>query len=387
MTRSATLGLDEALLCELLHELGEEASHFRFEVAPNPCVGAAVLSGGKVIARGYHERWGSAHAELQALAAAERSGVPSEDWDLLVVTLEPCSSEGKTAACVDAILAAGIPRIVVGEVDPDTRHQGQGLERLRDAGLEVYLMEGHARLSDVSPHFLRWNRVDRLRRPRPWMLAKWAQTRTGQLQPPKDQGEGRWISSQASVQEVHHLRGRVDAILTGVGTVLADDPRLSVRAPGDPSKPPLRVILDSYLRTSPQARLFQAASAGEGAGEVHILTIAGADASRWRALEDVGAKVHGLHGEGGDHVALLEALTWLWEAGVRRVLLETGPTLLNECLERSFVDQVRVYTGSVNGGRGPSMGEWFQSARLLDRLDRESGGDSVLEAFLSDRIE
>lgn len=387
MTRSATLGLDEALLCELLRELGEEAAAFRFEVAPNPCVGAAVLSMGKVVARGYHEVWGGAHAERQALAAAERSDVPRESWDLLVVTLEPCSTAGKTAACVDAILASGIPRIVVGELDPDSRHQGRGLERLRDAGVEVYLLEGHARLSDVSPHFLRWTRVDRLRRPRPWLLGKWAQTRTGQLLPPEDIGEGRWISSEVSRQEVHRLRGKVDAIVTGVGTVLADDPRLSVRAPGDPAQPPMRVVLDSYLKTPPSAQLLQPARAAEGAGPVHILTIAGADAARWRALEDAGAQVHGLHGEGGDHVSLLEALSWLWEQGVRRAMLESGPTLLKECLERSFIDQVRVFTGDVNGGRGASMGEWFQSARLLHRLDRESGGDAVIEAFLSDRVE
>ncbi len=385
MTPSATLGLDETLLCELLKELGEEAAQTRFEVAPNPCVGAAVLSAGKVVARGFHEVWGGPHAEVQALAAAARTDTPPVEWDLLVVTLEPCSSEGKTAACTDAILASGIRRVVVGELDPDSRHQGRGIERLREAGLEVYLLEGHAPLSSVAPHFLAWNRVDRLRRPRPWLIAKWAQTRTGQLQPPEDVGEGRWISSMISQEEVHRLRGRVDALVTGVGTVLADDPRLTVRAPGDSTRRPLRVVLDSYLRTPPEARLFAPASPGEGVGEVHILTIAGADAARWRALEEAGAKVHGLHGEGGDHVSLLEALSWMWEQGIARALLEAGPTLLQECLDRSFVDQVRVYTGSVNGGRGPSMGQWFQSAKLLQRLDRESGGDSVLEGFLEAR--
>ena len=385
MTPSATLGLDEALLCELLEELGAAATLTRFEVAPNPCVGAAVLSAGSVVARGYHEVWGGPHAEVEALAAAARTAVPPEEWDLLVVTLEPCSSEGKTAACTEAILASGIRRVVVGELDPDARHQGRGIERLREAGLEVYLFEGRAPLTSVAPHFLAWNRVERLRRPRPWLIAKWAQTRTGQLQPPEDIGEGRWISSRDSQEEVHRLRGQVDAVVTGVGTVLADDPRLTVREPGDSAKRPLRVVLDSYLKTPPDARLFAPAAPGEGVGEVHILTIAGADAARWRALEDAGAKVHGLHGEEGDHVSLREALTWMWEQGIARALVEAGPTLLQACLERAFVDQVRVYTGSVNGGRGPSMGAWLQSAKLQQRLDRESGGDAVLEGFLEAR--
>ena len=384
MTHSATLGLDEALLCELLRELGEEARQHRFEVAPNPCVGAAVLSGGQVVARGFHQHWGGPHAEVAAFAAAGASAVPRADWEVLVVTLEPCSSEGKTGACVDAILASGIGHVVVGELDPDPRHRGQGLERLEEAGVSVHLLEGHARLEDVSPHFLRWTRPERLRRPRPWLVAKWAQTRTGQLQPPSDVGEGRWISSEASLHEVHHLRSRVDAIVTGAGTLLSDDPRLTVRAPADPASPPRRVVLDSYLRTPIEARIFEPAAEGEGAGPVTLLTIAGADASRWRALEEAGAEIHGLHGEGGDHVSLPDVLAWLWEQGVRRAMLETGPTLLSACLERDFVDQVRIYTGDVNGGEGVSMGTWLQGARLHERCDRESGPDAVLEAFVGE---
>jgi|LWDU01.1.fsa_nt_gi diaminohydroxyphosphoribosylaminopyrimidine deaminase/5-amino-6-(5-phosphoribosylamino)uracil reductase len=381
MNNSVTLGLDEALLSELLRELGREAKAFRFEVAPNPCVGAAALSGGRVLARGYHQSWGGVHAEVAALEAAHKAD-PKGKPDLLVVTLEPCSSEGKTGACTDAILAAKIPRVVVGELDPDPRHKGRGMEVLRAAGVEVFLLEGSAPLRDVSPQFLRWLQPERLRRPRPHLLAKWAQTRTGQLEPPEDIGDGRWISCEVSVQEVQRLRGKTDAILTGMGTVLADDPRLSVRAPGDPTHAPLRVVLDSYLRTPPEARLFDPVQSNEGLGELHILTIAGADAARWRALEKAGAQVHGLHGEGGDHVALAEALTWLWDRGVRRALLEAGPTLLQACLDRNFVDQVRIYTGEVSGGRGVSMGSWMQSAKLLERLDRESGQDAVIEAFL-----
>jgi diaminohydroxyphosphoribosylaminopyrimidine deaminase / 5-amino-6-(5-phosphoribosylamino)uracil reductase len=382
MTHGLTASLDADLLEGILTDLGREASRFRFEVAPNPCVGAVILSGGHEVARGYHQVWGGAHAEVEALSGARASGVPSESWDLMLVTLEPCSSSGKTPPCVEAIIASGIGCVVVGELDPDARHRGRGLEQLRDAGLEVYLMDGHASLEDISPHFLDWNSMERLRRPRPWMVAKWAQTRTGQLLPPEDIGEGRWISCDLSREEVHRLRGKVDAVVTGVGTVLADDPRLTVRLPGDPTDPPLRVVLDSYLRMPSDSRILAQAEDGEGAGRVHILTIAGANAARWRELEGAGASVHGLRGEGGDHVSLIGALEWLWEQGVRRALLETGPTLLLEALERHFVDQVRIYTGDVSGGRGVSLGDWLATAKLEQRLDRELGSDSVLEAFL-----
>ena len=384
MIHGLTESLDDALLTRLLAELGVEAASHRFAVAPNPCVGAAVLSGGRVVATGFHGRWGGPHAEVLALAAAERSGVPSEEWDLLLVTLEPCSSTGKTPPCVEAILASGIPRVVVGALDPDSRHRGRGLEQLRDAGREVYLMEGEARLEEISPHFLAWTSADRLSRPRPWTIAKWAQTRTGQLLPPEEVGEGRWISCDESREEVQLLRGRVDAIVTGVNTVLADDPRLTVRLPGDPSRPPLRVVLDSYLRTPTDARLFACPAEGEGAGAVHILTLAGSNAPRWNALAEVGAEVHGLHGEAGDHVSLREVQEWLWDQGVRRALLEAGPTLLQEMLERFFVDQLLVFTDGINGGRGVSMGPWLSSAKILQRLDRESGADAVLEGFLSE---
>ena len=374
--------LDEALLVRLLTELESEAREQRFGVAPNPCVGAAILSAGQVVARGVHQKFGEAHAEIEAIAAAERSEVPRADWDLMAVTLEPCSSSGKTPPCVEAILKAGIPRVVVGELDPDARHQGAGLEALRDAGVEVYLLDGHVSLNKSSPYFLRWNAPERVRRPRPWTIAKWAQTRTGQLQPPQDIGAGRWISCHASQLEVHQLRGSVGAIVSGVDTILADDPRLSIREPIRTERAPLRVILDSYLRTPPNARLFAPQVEGEAAGDVIVLTLAGADASRWRALEAVGAEVHGLHTEDSEHISLREVQSWLWNRGVQRMLLETGPTLLQAYLDRSYVDQVRIYTGDVNGGRGTTMGVWLSEAKIEDRMDRELDVDAVLEGFL-----
>jgi diaminohydroxyphosphoribosylaminopyrimidine deaminase/5-amino-6-(5-phosphoribosylamino)uracil reductase len=373
----------DSKLRSLLAELAEEARACRFEVAPNPCVGAALLDAdGTELARGVHRVWGGPHAEMACLAAAEEAGHPRETWDTLVVTLEPCSSDGKTPPCTEAVLASGVRRLVIGDTDPDARHRGRGLEILAERGVEVALLPGPASLRRVAPHFLSWTDHDRVRRPRPWTIAKWAQTRTGQLVPPEDVGEGRWISGPAARSEVQVLRGRVEAILTGVGTVLADDPRLTVRAPGDVTRPPRRVVLDSHLRTPPEARLFSEPGDAEGAGAVSILCIAGGPVARHRALGDAGAEVVGLRPGDDGSVSLRAVMEWLFERGCRRVLVEAGPSLLGALVERDFVDQVRVYTGAVNGGRGPTLAERLRPERLKDLLHREIGEDAVLEAFL-----
>ena len=384
MRQAASATLDEALIRRLLEELAAEARRNRFEVAPNPCVGAAVLAGERVLGRGFHETWGGPHAEVRALEAARASGVPQSAWDTLLVTLEPCSSQGKTAACTELVRASGIPRVIVGALDPDVRHQGAGLRILQEAGCEVLLCDGFTPLASVAPHFLRWTDPDRVRRPRPWTIAKWAQTRTGQLLPPEDVGGGRWISGAESQREVQLLRGRVDAIVTGVGTVLADDPRLTVRSPGDLARPPARVVFDSYLRTPPEAALLRAPGNGEAGGPVHILCLAGLERARERALAEAGAQIHALHVSSEREISLREAQVWMWEQGFQRVLLEAGTTLLSSYLAAGLVDQLRIYTGAVNGGRGPSLAESIVRLKLEGRADRESGGDSVLEAFLAE---
>lgn len=375
---------------ELLSELAQEARQTRFEVAPNPAVGAAVLAGGEVIGRGFHRYWGGPHAEVEALAAAAKSGVPKAAWETMVVTLEPCSSSGKTPPCARAILDAGIGHVIVGALDPDPRHSGAGIELLRDAGVEVDFLgsrpeePGSWSLERTAPFFLDWLAYERQRRPRPWTIAKWAQTLTGQLSPPEDIGEGRWISGAESRSEVQILRGRVDAILTGVGTVRADDPRLTVRRPGDTSRQPLRVVFDSYLSTSPDARLFE--PSGEPKGEVVLFAKSGPDPARYRALEEVGARIVTLPGGDDGRISLRAAMDWLWDAGHRRCLLEAGPTLTEAFHEAELLDQVRVYSGQVVGGRGDSLAPLVRTLVERDafkgtRLDRECGGDAVLELF------
>ncbi|MFT7678922.1 MAG: diaminohydroxyphosphoribosylaminopyrimidine deaminase [Planctomycetota bacterium] len=387
---STTVHLDSTAILELLKVLGTEASEHRFEVAPNPCVGAAVLALGQEVAKGFHEQWGGPHAEIMALKAAAKAaaegGLAQSTWDTLVVTLEPCSTRGKTPPCVEAILASGIRTVVVGALDPDPRHKGRGIEMLREAGLEVILVEGRSRLEEVAPHFLRWLSHDRVRRPRPWTIAKWAQTLSGHLLPPEDVGDGRWISGAAARDEVQLLRAKVDAIIVGVGTVMADNPRYSVRPPAQVSgDAPARIVLDTALRTPPDARLFESCKEGEAAGPVILLCLPAVGNARREALEAVGAEVVEIRGVDRVSLHLRSVYEWLWERGFQRVLLETGPKLLRANLEEGFVDQMRVITGDVRGGRGQSLASWLVTAKLLQRKDSEVAPDSVLEAFLESR--
>ncbi len=382
-TKESPLREEEAArLRELLAELGEQASLRRFRVAPNPCVGAAILSDGVEIGRGFHEVWGQAHAERNAIEAARASGVPQDRWDTLVVTLEPCSSVGKTSSCVEAILATGFRRVVVGALDPDVRHQGNGLELLRNAGLDVIHLEHASPLAKVSPYFERWTRPERLRRQRPWLIAKWAQTRTGQLSPPSDVGDGRWISGPESLARVHVLRSRVDAIVTGIGTVIADDPRFTVRGLDFEGDPPLRAVLDTTLRMRNEWHIFDAPREGERGGPVHIFTRPGVDGARRREIEATGATLHLVPTDDNGRPSLREVSSALWELGVRRALLEAGPRLLKAWFEAEFVDQIQVYTGNVNGGRGESMADALRPDKLESVLHHEIGDDSLLEAFL-----
>lgn len=378
----ATISYEESkILRALLGDLAAEARERRFEVAPNPCVGAAVLSNGVEIGRGFHEVWGGPHAEVNALAAARASGVPRELWDTIVVTLEPCSSSGKTGPCSEALLAAGLKRVVVGSLDPDPRHRGRSLEALHLAGIEVVLLKGASPLFSTAPHFERWMEPDRLRRPRPWTIIKWAQTRTGQLSPPSHVGEGRWITCQESLDQVQLLRSSVDAVITGIGTVLADDPRLSVRPPGDLSKPPLRVVIDSHLRTRPDMRLLQPSGPDESAGELHIFALPAVDVVRQRELKAAGAIVHAVSPGDDGCPSLREICTSLWKLGVRRQLVEAGPGLIQSWFQAELLDQLKVYTGDVNGGEGPNLGSLLALDRLLEPMHSEVGVDSLLQAF------
>jgi len=303
----------------------EIAAQGRGKVEPNPMVGCVIARGAEIIGEGYHQRYGGPHAEIEALRVAG----PRAQGAVMYVTLEPCCHHGKTPPCTEAVIAAGITRVVAAMQDPFAEVAGKGVETLRRAGIEVScgLMEAEAR--ELNAPYLKLLAVGR-----PWVLAKWAMTLDGKIATVAR--ESRWISGPASRARAHLLRGRVDAILVGIGTVLADDPLLTVRPPGD--RTPLRVVLDGRARIPLESQLVRTAR------ETPVLVAVNesADPAARRALEAAGCEI--LVCPGADCTARLDFL--LAELGKRRmsnVLIEGGSRLLGAVFDAGMVDEVHVF--------------------------------------------
>ncbi|MCU0723649.1 MAG: bifunctional diaminohydroxyphosphoribosylaminopyrimidine deaminase/5-amino-6-(5-phosphoribosylamino)uracil reductase RibD, partial [Planctomycetes bacterium] len=260
---------------------------------PNPPVGAVVVRGGEVVATGHHARAGLPHAEVVAL---RRAGDRARGATLYV-TLEPCCHVGRTPPCTEAVLAAGVAEVVYAAGDPSPHCDGKGACRLRDAGVPVrggVLREEARRLA--APFF------KRVETGLPFLTAKWAMTLDGKTA--TRTGDSRWVSSEPARALAHRLRRRAGAVLVGIGTVLADDPKLTCRLAG--CRQPLRVVADARARTPPDSSLVAAAR------DVPLLVAhaAGADPARLRALKDAGARTLEVphSGDGLDLAALLRAL-------------------------------------------------------------------------------
>src|SRR3984885_4037301 len=252
---------------------------------PNPRVGCVIARDGQIIGEGWHERAGEAHAEVVALGAAGAAAAGASAY----VTLEPCSHFGRTPPCADALIRAQIARVVFAIGDPNPRVGGAGALRLRQAGIEV-----ESGLLAREAEELNAGYLSRMRRGRPWVRIKLAMSLDGRTA--LANGSSRWITGEEARTDVQRWRARSSAVLTGVGTVLADDPRLGVRLPVEeaapPRRQPLRVVLDPQLRTPVAARLF------EGGGEVLILTtLAAPDDARAAELTARGARLESLPAE------------------------------------------------------------------------------------------
>src|SRR5829696_4653150 len=207
-------------------------------VEPNPLVGAVVVRDGRVVGEGWHQKFGQAHAEVNALNQAGEAARGTT----LYVTLEPCNHFGKTPPCTTAVIGAGVRRVVSAMLDPFPQVAGQGASRLREAGIVVEVGVGEAAARQLNAPYLK-----RLRTGRPWVHAKWAMTLDGKIA--TRTGRSKWITGEAARRRVHELRGRVDAILVGRGTLVADDPLLTARPPGP--RTPARVVLTSNIRGLP----------------------------------------------------------------------------------------------------------------------------------------
>lgn len=295
---------------------------------PNPRVGCVITHGERIVGEGWHERAGGDHAEVAALAAA---GAQAEGATVYV-TLEPCSHHGRTPPCVEALLHARVARVVYAATDPNPQVNGRGAAALRDGGIAVEggLLEGEA--LELNCGF-----VKRMQQGRPWVRVKIAMSLDGRTA--LSGGASRWISGEAAREDVQHWRARSSAILTGVGTVLADDPGLDVRAPdAQPPRQPLRVVLDSHLRTPPGARLLA------GGGEVLILTAQTSlkDVQSGMRLTARGARIESAP-EANGRLSLGAVLDRLGELEVNELQVEGGATLAGELVRQSLVDELLLY--------------------------------------------
>ncbi len=302
---------------------------------PNPAVGCVLVREGRVVGEGFHARAGGPHAEVAAL---ERAG-EAASGACAYLTLEPCSHTGRTPPCADRLVTAGITRVVAAVGDPDPRVQGQGLARLSQAGVEL----GPSCLEDEASS-LNAGFFKRARTGRPWVTLKLATSLDGRTA--TQCGESRWITSEAARADVHRLRRRHSAILTGSATVLADDPSLTVRVPEGSDLQPLRVLLDSSLRTPPGSGVVT------GPGRCLLLTGPEPPGEARRALEAVGAEVMALPetSEGGLDLAAV----WdeLGRREVNSVLVECGATLASSVLAGSWVDRLVTYQAPTLLGAG-----------------------------------
>ncbi|HEV2702663.1 MAG TPA: bifunctional diaminohydroxyphosphoribosylaminopyrimidine deaminase/5-amino-6-(5-phosphoribosylamino)uracil reductase RibD [Steroidobacteraceae bacterium] len=296
---------------------------------PNPRVGCVLVRDGAVLAEGWHEHAGGPHAEAAALANLRAPGAGATAY----VTLEPCNHHGRTPPCSEALIKAGVVRVVYAVGDPNPLVNGAGARRLREAGVQVQsgLLEADA--VELNAGFIK-----RMREGLPLVRLKLAMSLDGRTA--LSDGRSKWISGEAARQDVQRWRARSSAILTGIGTVLADDPLLSVRPAGPAVRQPLRVILDNQLRTPPGARVF-ADTAERG---VWIFT-ASDDHERMRALEARGARVERI----GEAAPLdpAQVLGVLGKAGINEVLVEAGATLAGALVDRQCVDELLLYVAPV----------------------------------------
>jgi diaminohydroxyphosphoribosylaminopyrimidine deaminase/5-amino-6-(5-phosphoribosylamino)uracil reductase len=345
-------------------------------VKPNPVVGAVVARDGELLGEGWHEEFGGAHAEVNAIEAC---GLEDLSRATLYVSLEPCCHEGKTPPCTEAILQAGIRRVVVASDDPTEKASGRGLGILRDEGVEVVVADGELAASArlLNQAFRKHARIGR-----PWVLFKSAMTLDGKVA--TRTGDSKWISGEDSRELAHRWRASVDAVVVGIGTALADDPQLTARPEGllgEHGAQPRRVVFDSLARLTPASQLVAAAAA-----EIPLTVIVSRAAARadTDALEAAGVQVLVATGE-NEPARVRSGLDQLGALEVSSVLLEGGPHLAGAFLDAGEIDEIRLFLAPLllggSSARDPLEGEGVE--RISEALraltfDCESIGEDLL---------
>lgn len=330
-----------------------------YSTSPNPNVGCVIVSAGEVIGRGWHARAGEPHAEIYAL---QEAGEKARGADVFV-TLEPCSHHGRTPPCAEALVSAGVSRVVMAMEDPNPQVAGAGSQCLQAAGVKV-----ETGLMEVQARALNLGFIARMQHGRPRVRLKLAASLDGRTA--MASGESEWITGDAARRDVQRLRARSSAIVTGIGTVLADNPSMNVRLDAqalngvEPVRQPLRVVLDTQLRMSVAAKMLSLS------GETLILT-GNADASAHTALQEAGATVETIDVHAGKLVpaAVLECLA---RREVNDVLLECGPTLAGAFMSAGLVDELVLYLAPhLIGDAGRGLFNLPGLEKMQDRVELE----------------
>jgi diaminohydroxyphosphoribosylaminopyrimidine deaminase/5-amino-6-(5-phosphoribosylamino)uracil reductase len=341
-------------------------------VWPNPAVGCVIVKNGRVVGRGWTQPGGRPHGETEALRRAGEAARGA----IAYVSLEPCSHWGRTPPCVDALVTAGVQRVVVALEDPDPRVAGEGLRRLRAADLDVEVGLCAEEAAEVNAGFL-----SRLRLGRPLVTLKFATSLDGRIATAS--GESQWITGPPARERAHALRASHDAIMVGTGTVVADDPQLTCRLPGLNHRSPVRVAIDRHLRISPAARLI----ADAARIPTWILTLRSAAAGRRAAFLANRVTLIDVDPDREGQVDLAAALAALGKRGITRLLVEGGAGLAAAFLRARLVDRlIWVHAPLVIGGEGiPAIAGLdlaaLADAPALERLSTETIGDDVLTTF------
>jgi diaminohydroxyphosphoribosylaminopyrimidine deaminase/5-amino-6-(5-phosphoribosylamino)uracil reductase len=353
----------------------EEAAKGLGRTSPNPVVGALLVKGGRILARGYHRRAGTAHAEVVALEAA---GTKARGADLYT-TLEPCDHYGRTPPCSQAVLEAGVRRVIVGSLDPNPKVNGKGLARLRRAGVEV--------LTGILQE-----EADTLNRPffkavstgLPYVTLKAAATLDGKLATAT--GDSRWVTGEEARAWVHRLRDQVDVILVGSNTVRLDNPQLTTRLPDGGGKDPVRVVVDSHLRLSPKLKVFTQRSPARTV----VVTLEDPAGRKAKRFLDAGAEVwQGRDKEG--RVDLKALLRRIAKEGLNHVLVEGGAETYGSFLREKLADELALFIApKLIGSEGLSWAGELGVKQMTQALSLENltvqklGEDVLLQARLSE---
>ena len=337
---------------------------------PNPMVGAVIVKDGQVVGQGYHRKAGEDHAEIVAIKQAGEQARGS----MIYVTLEPCCHVGKTGPCTEAVVKAGIRKVVVGMKDPNTQVNGRGIRELKRLGVEIEEGVCERDCSDLNEYFTFW-----IKREMPFVILKTASTLDGKIATFK--GESRWITSDESRQKVNELRQEVDAICIGIGTVLSDNPVLTIHSKYRPN--PLRIVLDSKLRISPRAKILKVSDDAK----TMVVTTRKSTQKKRKALERKGVEVVVVPDKQG-RVSLVSLLKILGKRGVMSVLVEGGAEVNASFVKEKLAHKVYTFIAprilgddALGAYSDLGFGALDQSIRLKSAKVEAIGRDFLIQGY------